>query len=82
MKIRGKKEEEVEVEEEEVKEVKKKKKTEVEGSRWAAFVLLIITLFLGMWFYVQGTGGWKTLVTGVQSVIAGFGGRSTYVIEN
>jgi hypothetical protein len=83
MKIRGKKEEEKEVEEvEEVKVDKKKKKSEVEGSRWAAFVLLIFTLLFGLWFYIQGTGGWKSLVSGIESVISGFGGESTYVIEN
>ena len=37
----------------------KRKKQELEGSRWAAVVLLILTLMFGAWFYWEGRGGWK-----------------------
>lgn len=44
--------------EEEVKEEKKqKRRPEPEGSRWGAFILLIITLLISVGFYIKGVWG-------------------------
>jgi hypothetical protein len=59
----------------------KKKKSEAEGSRWAALILLVITLLFGVWFYIQGIGGWESLGKKVGGIFSGWGGQSTYVLE-
>lgn len=50
---------------EEAKKEKKKKADYDEGSRYAAWWLLLISLILGLWFYLAGRGGveaiWKEL---------------------
>ena len=61
--------------------LKLRRAKEAEGSRWAALVLLIMTLVFCFWFYVQGTGGWQKVMDGFESVFAGWGGESTYVFE-
>jgi hypothetical protein len=45
------------LEEGEEKKEKKKKAEQSEGSRYAAFWLLVISVVAGLWFYLAGRGG-------------------------
>jgi hypothetical protein len=85
MKIRGRREDKEEMEQLDLPEKKgeekgkKKKKVEAEGSRWAALILLFLTLIFSLWFYLQGNGGFKNFSQEFMSLFSGFGGESTYV---
>jgi len=64
-------------EKEEVKEsgeTKKKKKEADEGSRWAAMVLLIVTIILGAGFYFFGQFSWEDFKPEI-------GGQQTFTFD-
>jgi hypothetical protein len=50
---------------------------EYTGSRWAALWLLILTMVVGVWFYIQGSGGWKEM----KFKWPEWGGKSEWVFE-
>lgn len=56
-------------------------KKEYSGSRWAAFILLILTVLLGLWFYVDGLGGFNGLTKGVGGAFKGIGWEKRYTLE-
>ena len=56
----------------------RKGKKEYSGSRWAALILLILTIVAGLWFYIDGLGGWQGLATKVSETFSGIGWEKTY----
>ena len=53
-------------------------KKEYSGSRWAALILLILTIMAGLWFYVDGLGGWRGLTQNTLGTFSGIGWEKTY----
>lgn len=56
----------------------RKGKKEYTGSRWAALILLIVTVVLGLWFYIDGLGGWQGLGRAALGAMPSFGWEKTY----
>ena len=82
-KVELEKEESSKVLEGEDKSAKKKsskKKVKSEGSRWTALVLLLITIILGLMFYLKGEG-WGDMSGSIGGWFDNFGGESTFVLE-
>lgn len=59
----------------------KKKKKEYSGSRWAALLVLIITLVMGVWFYIDGRGGWQGLKKETSGLFEGISWEKHYEWE-
>ncbi len=56
-------------------------KKEYSGSRWAALVLLILTILAGLWFYIDGLGGWQGLSEHTAQVFSPLKWEKTYRFE-